>query len=342
MRKKWTKEFHRTVKTQKGFIQIPILIAIIAGVSVLSGAGYFGIKQYQNYQIKKVEQEIILQDKEKEAQVLAEAQQKVIEETRQEIDKIKTQEQEKTKNLENELYAEKVKRIEAETKQKAEEDKARILEQQRVNETKNDLPTIISFWRPRIAKLQCAWMTTDGEVAFWQTGSGLLVSGNDMVITNQHVFIAEESSIKRGADFCLISFPDQKPVVVNYTEFRFSKTEDVGLLEIKEPSTYMKNLGTFTQGCKNFPPIGEKIVILGYPTIGSSDNITATDGIISGRDGFYYITSAKIEHGNSGGTAIYLKDNCILGIPTSSKVGEIESLGRILDFKAAIFSFTSF
>ncbi|OHA40012.1 MAG: hypothetical protein A3G59_02840 [Candidatus Taylorbacteria bacterium RIFCSPLOWO2_12_FULL_47_20] len=38
------------MKNQRGFIQIPILIAIIAGVLVLSGAGYVGVRQYQNYQ----------------------------------------------------------------------------------------------------------------------------------------------------------------------------------------------------------------------------------------------------------------------------------------------------
>lgn len=37
------------MKNQRGFIQIPILIAIIAGILVLSGAGYVGVKQYQNH-----------------------------------------------------------------------------------------------------------------------------------------------------------------------------------------------------------------------------------------------------------------------------------------------------
>lgn len=37
---------------RKGFIQIPILIAIIIGLLAVGGAGYFGIKQYQNYQNK--------------------------------------------------------------------------------------------------------------------------------------------------------------------------------------------------------------------------------------------------------------------------------------------------
>lgn len=36
------------MENQKGFIQIPILIAIIVGVLVVGGAGYVGVKQYQN------------------------------------------------------------------------------------------------------------------------------------------------------------------------------------------------------------------------------------------------------------------------------------------------------
>lgn len=38
---------------QKGFIQIPILIAIIVGVTVIGGTGYFGARQYISYQLEK-------------------------------------------------------------------------------------------------------------------------------------------------------------------------------------------------------------------------------------------------------------------------------------------------
>jgi hypothetical protein len=70
---------------------------------------------------------------------------------------------------------------------------------------------------------------------------------------------------------------------------------------------------------------------LGYPTIGSSGSITVTEGIVSGIEGDYYVTSAKIDHGNSGGVAILTKDDCYLGIPTFVKNnGGFESLGRIL------------
>jgi len=76
---------------------------------------------------------------------------------------------------------------------------------------------------------------------------------------------------------------------------------------------------------------------LGYPGIGGNNDITATEGIISSYDGDYYITSAKIEHGNSGGIAILIKDNCFLGIPSYAEAGEIESMGRILDGSKVIF-----
>jgi len=92
--------------------------------------------------------------------------------------------------------------------------------------------------------------------------------------------------------------------------------------------------------CASDPSIGDPIVILGYPSYGSGAGtitsvfshleITATEGIVSGNDSGYYTTSAKIEHGNSGGLAIDETNNCYLGIPTASYTGEIESLGRIL------------
>ena len=79
---------------------------------------------------------------------------------------------------------------------------------------------------------------------------------------------------------------------------------------------------------------GEQVIILGYPSIGSPTDITATDGIISGQDSPYYVTSAKIDHGNSGGLAILVKNDCYFGIPSGAVVGSVESLGRILDVNA--------
>ena len=82
--------------------------------------------------------------------------------------------------------------------------------------------------------------------------------------------------------------------------------------------------------CSSVPDIGDEVVILGYPAIGASSGITATDGIISGYDGDYYVTSAKVNSGNSGGIAVDLKNDCNLGIPTLVDAGSLESLARIL------------
>ena len=82
--------------------------------------------------------------------------------------------------------------------------------------------------------------------------------------------------------------------------------------------------------------IGDKIVVLGYPAIGTEGGITATEGIISGIEKNYYVTSAKIDHGNSGGAAILVKDDCYLGIPTWANPGSIESLARILKYSFVI------
>ena len=79
--------------------------------------------------------------------------------------------------------------------------------------------------------------------------------------------------------------------------------------------------------------IGEHVAILGYPGIGG-ETLSVTEGIISGFEvdgrSRYIKTSAKTDRGNSGGVAIQ-SSGCIIGIPTFSRRGRVESMGRILD-----------
>ena len=92
--------------------------------------------------------------------------------------------------------------------------------------------------------------------------------------------------------------------------------------------------------CFNNPPTGESIAVLGYPDYGtnagefmsvfSTINPTVTEGIISGQDGNYLTTSAKIDPGNSGGLAIDETNDCYVGIPTAIEIGQAGTLGRIL------------
>ena len=91
---------------QKGFIQIPVLIAIIIGLLVLGGGGYLGVKQYQEHQQEKLavqeqqqkiedEKEKLAEDekiaKEVELQTFMEGQQNALKDAQLEIEGLKKQ-----------------------------------------------------------------------------------------------------------------------------------------------------------------------------------------------------------------------------------------------------------
>jgi cell division protein FtsL len=60
------KAIKEKIKNQSGFIKVSLLIAVISGILIISGASYVGIKQYQNYQVKnllvKINESINLMD----------------------------------------------------------------------------------------------------------------------------------------------------------------------------------------------------------------------------------------------------------------------------------------
>jgi len=77
--------------------------------------------------------------------------------------------------------------------------------------------------------------------------------------------------------------------------------------------------------------IGDAVRIYGYPGAGG-DSITVTEGLLSSFDQYNeaYVTSAKIDHGNSGGMAVDVTESCFLGIPTWADKDQFESYGRII------------
>ena len=328
---------------QKGFIQVPILIAIIAGILVLVSGGYFGIKQYQNYQTEKVEQERTIQEEKKMARIEAEAKQKALEETQQQKDL-------EVEELRREVEALKNKPpqiIVKETEPK--EPQVIIKEVPQEKPLTIDLPTLIGEWRPMVAYISCEWRYSDTADAYhWQGGSGILINMTDIedgsmlvVLTNKHVILKDDQYTPRLCDISLPGMSNTFRVIdeggVFYPFRKSNKGLDWGLIRFQFPNDYMKSLAASGFSvCKELASVGEEIVILGYPGIGSQADITATEGIISGYDGNHYITSAKVERGNSGGAAILQKNNCYLGIPTFAEVGDIESLARILDINAIL------
>jgi hypothetical protein len=208
--------------------------------------------------------------------------------------------------------------------------------------TVNTPASIIKRWSPRVGAIVCNFRYTDGSVYYAQSGTvSLITSSIDAqntrysALTNRHVIEYGAN----GATDCSVLFPGSSTIYTitdpGSVAYAGGGVDAVALV-ISNPDTYLRNLpiGNKSNACQTTPDLGEEIIVLGYPGIGSNRTITATEGIISGIEDSHYVTSAKIEHGNSGGLAILVKDNCVLGVPTFAQTGTVESLARILKWQA--------
>ena len=159
----------------------------------------------------------------------------------------------------------------------------------------------------RSIPLTCLIVTfRDGKTA--DLGSGLLVSPDGLVITNNHVI--------EQADNLAVKCGNQESVA---KVRRRGKTPDLALLatSLKVPESFVLN-ETYSQNL-----IGLDVFVIGNP-YGLEG--TFSTGVISGLreiDGVRYIQiSAPISPGNSGGPVI-LRDGTVIGIATMGlKVGQ--------------------
>src|SRR3989344_2640713 len=338
------------MKNQKGFIQVPLLIIIIGGILFLSGGGYYGVKQYQNYQAKQVEKEKIAEEKEKQLQELLEKQQETLNKT---IEDAKIKSEIETNELKNEI--ESLKSQTTKQTQNQQQSDKKILELKEElnsstalnNENYDEQSNVVL---DSIAKVVC-FLNRDKTIS----GSGSVwgVGDNYYLVTNKHVL--EEAD--REDESCAISiardwnavaddfekaYQDDNLLVynldLNYTYweidgFDFAITK---IIEYEQPLSFLDDIAMETNEteCHENLRVGEKIKIIGFPYTSSFALPTITEGIISSFENIgdtnYYITSAKIEHGNSGGIAVTNNYYCMIGIPTAVVVGDSESLGRIL------------
>ena len=332
------------MKNRKGFIQIPLLIAIIAGVLVLGGGGYIGLKQYQRYQTEKIRKE-----KSSEANKQIEEQQQKL----QELINSQSKELEKQKT-----------EIEALKKKPSvivnSSDKSNTLSR----------ADIIVQWTPTVAYIVCKFSITNPKTITNLRNYGIdtdpvVLVGSGFVrqittkhssvpviaiITNRHVLSAHNGF--SGPSSCEATLPGNYKYTFGEDDYYFQTENgesgdiefingqpyvipitDAGWLWVRNPDSYIKELATKSKLCESLPRIGDDVIILGYPGIGSESGITATEGIVSGIEDKYFITSAKVEHGNSGGVALFKDKNCYFGIPTFARTGTVESLARILNYK---------
>ena len=223
------------------------------------------------------------------------------------------------------------------------------------------LPALIQEWRPRVAYVDCTF-SLNGQPYVEKTGSGVLalyynklmpsIGNYYVVVTNKHVVSAnapdgssltpDSCNIKfPGNQYSFIAYPSTQDAITGTTTLEHSAYGyDEAMITVDSPGAYAKKYAMCATGnscvCAGTPSVGDGLVVLGYPAIGSPTDITATEGIVSGFDGDYVITSAKIDEGNSGGAAISTANDCFLGMPTYADVGQISSLGRILGIGAML------
>ncbi|PIR87814.1 MAG: hypothetical protein COU10_02640 [Candidatus Harrisonbacteria bacterium CG10_big_fil_rev_8_21_14_0_10_45_28] len=230
------------------------------------------------------------------------------------------------------LEEEKAKRMTAEVTQKADASRLAQLAKDLEESQSPDLAVIVSAWRPRVAVLKCQWLAPTYEAT--SSGSAVLIPGTSKrggvaLLTNKHV-VDYQGTLPSS---CFVQFPSSNTnYPISTFDISVSSITDSAVVEINSPGFDLIGLNNSGLGrCTVGGEVGDEIVILGYPSIGSRSDITATEGIISGYESGYYLSSAKVEKGNSGGAAILAKNNCYLGIPSFVDVGQIESLARILD-----------
>lgn len=185
----------------------------------------------------------------------------------------------------------------------------------------NDVTSVVQTWSSRVAKLTCVFNQNGSSYKTYGSGTLTIINGGKYFLTNKHV-LTEENAILQSCQANIAA--GETTIALNGATF--PSNSDIAYTKLVSDIA----ISTEIKQCKSKPLIGDRVVILGYPKVGSSQSITATEGIISGFDEGYYVTSAKIEEGNSGGAAILMKDNCFVGIPTLVVKGKLEALARIL------------
>jgi len=344
------------MKHQKGFIQIPILIAIIVGVVVISGGSYFGYTQFKNYQTRQAERE-------KQSQELTDEQQKALAEAQRII--------EESKKLTGE--------IKSENQEKNEE----ISGLQKELETEKSKPTDLTIRASEIEPylngiVEVSCKNSEGSGSLWNLG------GQYSVLTNYHVvktpysdgscrvefrdIDAEYGVSGKGGGFYQI-YPSTTKSWNIFTDIAFmglNKQEvcDANGLNCFE-SKPIENLNyrlSFLNKCSSKTPINTPVVILGYPAFGKTNfsfegfegnqsNLIVSNGVVSGYDDSSkqplgnlpysnYFVSAKIDSGNSGGIVLSKDKNglCVLGIPTWLVLGNYETQGVVQNIHNIFYS----
>lgn len=202
---------------------------------------------------------------------------------------------------------------------------------------------LIQAWRvsEKVAQIACE----DKALGAWQLGSGVLISADGKILTNQHV---AQLPLGQVPDYCLVLFSqdyditnqsfkrEYRAVVEGYFSGRDAallKVQDVIYQDAGGQIQYAPILNSFQffRPAGATPQIGDSTYIIGFPE-SAKFNFSVTKGIISNLTAgdVYFGTDAQIDRGNSGGAAINSAGQ-LIGLPTYKYVGSGDYRGYILD-----------
>ena len=234
-----------------------------------------------------------------------------------------------------------IKQLEDKIKQLEEDQKVPFPDGKTSLLTNSQIGAIIQLW--------CPDDNYGNGTKFISIGSGSIVSPEGLIITNRHVVSNEDWSVITASPTCYVAITDDiseeprmkymadliayAPSSNNYNGFDF----DVAILYIYDichecldaPSKLPSTFPYLDIGYSDKMDIGDYIAVAGYPEIGAG-TFNFTEGIVSGRVGdFVMKTDAKIDSGNSGGSALNNKYQ-LIGLPTWTISGHAESMGYII------------
>jgi S1-C subfamily serine protease len=201
------------------------------------------------------------------------------------------------------------------------------------------LPGIIAQWSPIVSVLTCNFRDRTGGVVGQQNGSGILSrrDGSYYVITNEHAFDLAGSGTSTLYD-CIAQFPGDSALfsIPAADIVADASGADAGALLIRQPDPHLTALSSADHRgwCASAPHLGDAVLVLGYPWAAGEFTLTATEGIVSAVAADRYLTSAPIDTGSSGGAAIDVPNDCLIGMPTRVAPGTYENLGEILSWRS--------
>lgn len=205
---------------------------------------------------------------------------------------------------------------------------------------------LINSWKAedKVVRIACQ----DKFFETWQFGSGVLVSADGKILTNEHV-------VKSGLgltfpDYCLALFSkDFNAQNQSYSkQYRATfvglfQDRDAVLLKIQDVLTLEGNAVRVLPATGPFsyfspatvrPQIGQTVYAIGFPE-SARFAFSITKGIISNlpTTDVYFGTDAQIDRGNSGGAAVNYFGQ-LIGLPTWKFASNGDYRGYILDINS--------